>query len=106
MVILELIRVYGPFIAMGLIFYFMLWRPQKKREKNRQDMLSKLHKGNRVLTVGGFYGEIVEIKDNVVKLKLADKVIVEVARSAIGSNVSQGIATETMPLDIEDNDKN
>jgi len=52
-------------------------------------MLDNINKGNRIMTVGGIYGEITSIKDNIVTVKIADKVEIEVARSSINANVSQ-----------------
>ena len=48
-----------PLLIMVVIFYFLLYRPQKKQQKQRQVLLNSLKKGQKVLTVGGIYGEIV-----------------------------------------------
>lgn len=80
---------YGPIIVMVVIFYFMLYKPQKKEQKRRQEMLDTLKKGNRVMTIGGIYGEIMAIRENVVTVKIAEKVEIEVARSSINNNVTQ-----------------
>ncbi len=74
---------FMPIILMVLIFYFLLYRPQKKAQDARNKMLEALKVGNRVITVGGIYGTIVSLTDEVVTLKIADKVEIEVARSAI-----------------------
>lgn len=79
---------YGPIIVMVVIFYFMLYKPQKKEQKRRQEMLDNLKKGNRVMTIGGIYGEITAIKENVVTVKIADKVEIEVARASINNNIT------------------
>ena len=52
-------------------------------------MLDNLKKGNRVMTIGGIYGQVTEIKDKTVKIKIAEHVEIEVARSSINANVSQ-----------------
>lgn len=80
---------YAPIVLMVAIFYFLLYRPQKKQQKRRKEMLDSLKKGNRVMTIGGIYGQITELKDDVVKLKIADQVEIEVARSSINANSSQ-----------------
>jgi preprotein translocase subunit YajC len=80
---------YGPIVIMVIIFYFLLYKPQKKEQKRRKEMLDNINKGNRIMTVGGIYGEITSIKDNIVTVKIADKVEIEVARSSINANVSQ-----------------
>ena len=74
---------FMPIILMVLIFYFLLYRPQKKAQDARNKMLEALKVGNRVITVGGIYGTIVSLTDEVVTLKIAEKVEIEVARSAI-----------------------
>jgi preprotein translocase subunit YajC len=79
---------YGPIVIMVLIFYFLLYRPQKTEQKRRKNMLETLQKGNRVMTIGGIYGQISDIKEKTIKLKIAEHVEVEVARASISANVS------------------
>ena len=74
---------FAPIILMVLIFYFLLYRPQKKAQEERSQMLNGLKVGNRVITLGGIYGTIVSLTDEIVTLKIADRVEIEVARSAI-----------------------
>ena len=78
---------FAPIIVMVLIFYFLLYRPQKKAHDARNKMLDALQVGNRVITLGGIYGTIVAIKDEIVTVKIADKVDVEVSRNAINGVV-------------------
>ena len=80
---------WGPIIIMVLIFYFLLYRPQKSAQKRRRSMLDTLKKENRVMTIGGIYGTIVDIDEKTVKLKIAEHTIIEVARSSINANISQ-----------------
>ncbi len=79
-----------PMLAMIVIFYFILIRPQQKKEKERKQLLESIQKGDKVLTVAGIYGVVVNIKpeENIVVLKIADNTKVEFARSAIQSKVS------------------
>ncbi|HHY99350.1 MAG TPA: preprotein translocase subunit YajC, partial [Firmicutes bacterium] len=70
---------------MIVVFYFMLIRPQQIQQKKRQEMLASLRKGNHVVTVGGIYGEIVDIKEDALILKIADNVNVRTTKSAVGS---------------------
>ena len=86
---MSMLGTYAPIVLMVAIFYFLLYRPQKKQQKRRKEMLDSLKKGNRVMTIGGIYGQITELKDDVVKLKIADQVEIEVARSSINANSSQ-----------------
>ncbi|MBR2775312.1 MAG: preprotein translocase subunit YajC [Selenomonadaceae bacterium] len=80
---------FMPIILMVLIFYFLLYRPQKKAREARDAMLSSLKVGSRVITIGGIYGTIVSLTDEVVRLKIADNVEIEVARGSIN-----GVAEE------------
>ena len=68
---------------MILIFYFLLIRPQQKQEKERQEMLSRLKKGDTVITSGGLIGTIVSVQDSEVQVEVADKVKVRVAREDV-----------------------
>ncbi len=95
--IIALVSAYGPLVAMVIAFYFFLYRPQRAEQRRRDDMLATLHKGNKVVTVGGIYGEIIEIKNNVIHLKIADKVIVRVTRSAVSRNITQGKSPQMEP---------
>ncbi len=74
-----------PLIAMFAIFYFLLIRPQQKKQKEHDSMLSSLKEGNNVLTTGGLYGIVKKIKEDVVTLQIADNVRVKVSRSSISS---------------------
>ena len=85
----EALRTWGPIVVMIAIFYFLLYRPQKKQQNRRRAMLDNLKKGDQVITIGGIYGTIVELGDTSLKLKIADGVIIEVVRSSVNANVTQ-----------------
>lgn len=74
-----------PWIAIILIIYLLMIRPQAKRQKRQQEMLKSLRKGDKVVTSGGIHGVIVGLKDNqnVLIVKIADKVKIEIERSSI-----------------------
>lgn len=74
---------FAPIILMLLIFYFLLYRPQKNAQKQREAMLNSLKVGNRVITIGGIYGTIVGITDEIVQLRIADNVEIEIARGSV-----------------------
>lgn len=79
----ELINMVWPFLLMALVFYFTLYRPQKKDQQKRENMLSTLKVGNEIVTIGGIYGDIVKLGEHKVLIKIADNVEIEVARTAI-----------------------
>ncbi|MBP3648724.1 MAG: preprotein translocase subunit YajC [Clostridia bacterium] len=73
-----------PMILIFVIFYFMLIRPQRKKEKKVQEMLNALKVGDRVSTIGGIYGTITAIKDDTLELSVGrDNVKLIFARWAI-----------------------
>ena len=78
---------WGPIAVMLLIFYFLLYRPQKRAQQEREEMLNSLKKGTKVITIGGIYGIISQLNEKAVKLQIAEKVEIEVARGSIGSIV-------------------
>jgi preprotein translocase subunit YajC len=74
---------FVPIILIFAIFYFLLLAPMRRRQKALQQTIENLKKGDRVLTTGGFYGEVVAIEGKDLMLKLADNVKVRVAKSAV-----------------------
>lgn len=80
---MALINSLWPFVLMGGIFYFMLWRPQKKEQEKRQNLLNSLKEGDEIITIGGIYGVITAISEKRVKIKVADGVEIDMARNAV-----------------------
>jgi preprotein translocase subunit YajC len=74
-----------PLILMAVVFYFILWRPQKKEQKKRSEYLSSLKKGDKIVTIGGLYGVIIRLNDKTATIQIADKVEVEIARTAVSN---------------------
>lgn len=72
-----------PFILMFFILYFLLIRPQQRRQRAQQEMLDQLKNGDRVVTSGGMLGIVAGIKADVVSLRIADNVKIDVQKSAI-----------------------
>ena len=77
-----------PFALIIVIFYFLILRPQQKRQKALRAMIEGLRKGDRVLTGGGIYGTVFVIKDNSVVLEIGKDVRVEFAKSAVSAVVA------------------
>jgi preprotein translocase subunit YajC len=76
--ILTMVIIFG-------IFYFLIIRPQQKKQKELKAMIDNLAYGDTVITTGGIYGKVSGIADAVITLEIADKVRIKVSRSAIGS---------------------
>ena len=76
---------FMPLIIMFVIFYFLLIRPQQKKQKEHKMMLENLGRGDRVVTAGGVYGRVLEAKDDILTLDLGNDVQVQVGRSFISA---------------------
>lgn len=75
-----------PLVLMVAIFYFFLIRPESKRKKETQKMLSELSVGDEITTIGGIIGRIVNIKDDEITIETgADRVRLKFVRSAVSS---------------------
>lgn len=74
-----------PFILIFVIMYFMVIRPQQKKSKEHQEMLNKIKKNDEVMTSGGIYGKVVDLKDTVVTLEVAPNVRIRVHRPQISA---------------------
>jgi preprotein translocase subunit YajC len=72
-----------PLILIFAVFYFILIRPQQKRQKEHRQLLQNLKKGDKVITTGGLQGTVVNLSDTVVTVEIADKVKVKVGRSYV-----------------------
>lgn len=84
---MQMVVNFAPFILMGLVFYFMLYRPQKRQEKARNEMLAAVKRGEKVVTIGGIHGVVTQIGENTVTLQVADKVEMVFNRSAVNTIV-------------------
>ena len=73
-----------------LIFYFLLIRPQNKRRKEHQELVSSLNKGDEVVTAGGVVGTITKVEDDFVKVQVSDQVEMRVQKSAVGATLPKG----------------
>ena len=90
-----------PFIIIIGIFYFLIIRPQNKKRKETEKMLSALKKGDKVVTIGGLYGTIQSVKETTVILKADDNVKLEFLRSAISNVIT--VSKEEERKELENN---
>ena len=79
-----------PLIAIIGIFYFLIIRPQSKKQKETQKMLGALKKGDKIVTIGGIHGTIQTVRENTLIVRVDENTKLEFSRSAISSVVSQG----------------
>ncbi|EGL19662.1 MULTISPECIES: preprotein translocase subunit YajC [Paenibacillus] len=85
---------YIPLILMFLVLYFLLIRPQQKRTKTRNMMLANLKKNDKIVTIGGLHGTILEITDDIVVLRVNDATKMTFDRSAINTVVTSSAVAE------------
>jgi len=85
-----------PFILMFAVFYFLLIRPQQKKQKLHQAMLEAIKKGDEVMTSSGIFGRVAGVDDKIVTLEVAKDLRIRVAKSHIGGKVG---SAETPPAD-------
>ena len=84
--VVSLLFTFGPLVLVFVIFWFMMIRPQRKKDKQVKEMLNNLKAGDRICTIGGIYGTITGVQDDTVKLSVGrDNTAVVVARWAIRS---------------------
>ncbi|GMO51187.1 MAG: hypothetical protein Ta2G_08970 [Termitinemataceae bacterium] len=111
---MESLMSFAPFILIIVIFYFLIIRPQNRKQKETQKMLSALKKGDKVVTIGGVHGVISSVKESTVILKVDDNTKLEFSRSAISTVTTvakdddsgkQEEKTESKEEDKEDKNK-
>ncbi len=81
---------FVPFLGIVAIFYFIVFVPARRRQKEFQNLLANIKKGDRIVTTGGLYGEIVSVDNATAILKIADGVKVKIAKSAIATLEPEG----------------
>lgn len=67
------------------IFYFLLIRPAKQKQKQHQQMIQELKAGDKVVTTGGIHGTVVGIADQIVQVRIADQVKIEISKQAVAA---------------------
>ena len=73
-----------------LIFYFLLIRPQNKRRKEHQALVSELSKGDEIVTAGGIVGLVNKVEDDFIKVQVGDNVEMRIQKTAVGATLPKG----------------
>jgi len=81
---------FVPMLIIFAIFYFMLLRPQQRKEKERRQMIDAIKTGDRILFSGGIIGTVTNVKGDVLVVKVADNVKIEIARGAVNRVIQKG----------------
>lgn len=84
-----------PFILIFVMMYFLLIRPQKKRQAEMQAQMSALKTGDKVITAGGIHGLVTNVREKSVTVKVADNVKIEFEKASIGTVIKKDGATES-----------
>ena len=88
-----------PLILIGAFFWFVMIRPQRKRQQERKQMMDRLAVGNDVVTIGGLHGQVEQLGDGWVDLLVNDDVVLRFSRTAIGEVVTPADLDEVPPAD-------
>ena len=83
-----------PFVLVLGIFYFIILLPMKRKQQKVQAFLESLKVGDKVITTGGIYGQVTRLGEQSLQLQIADKIRIEVAKSAIGGYQGQAPVVE------------
>jgi preprotein translocase subunit YajC len=78
-----LIVQFLPFILIFAVFYFLVFAPMRKKQRRHSEMLQTLKAGDRVVTSGGIHGTVVGVSDDLVQLRIADQVKIDVSKTAV-----------------------
>ena len=79
-----------PLVIIFVVFYFLLIRPQQKRQKEHKDMVARMAAGDEIVTAGGVLGKVTDVGDSFVHVEIADGVRIKVQRHTIGAVVPKG----------------
>ena len=71
-----------------VVFYFFMIRPQMKRQKELKTYRDSLQRGDKIITTGGIYGKVTDIKENTVTVEIADKILIKIDKSAVLKDTS------------------
>lgn len=101
----NLLQMAWPFILMGVIFYVMIYRPQKRDQKKRSEMLDSLKIGTNIVTIGGIFGTITKVQDDRIRIKVAKGVEIHIRKSAVGGVVTTAFDHSSKPAEKKEEKK-
>ncbi|MGO9245468.1 MAG: preprotein translocase subunit YajC [Verrucomicrobiia bacterium] len=91
----QMLQTLSMVVILGVMFYFLLIRPQQKQRKDQENLIKNVKTGDKVLLNSGIFGIVSNVKEKSLMIKIADNVKVEVLKSAIGSVVQKSAEVET-----------
>ena len=84
-----------PLIAIFLIFYALIIRPQQKQQKEQKKMVAAIKKGDHIVTTGGIHGRVTGVTEDLLTLEVADRVRIKLNKSNVGSRLASGDGDKT-----------
>ncbi|HIY52808.1 MAG TPA: preprotein translocase subunit YajC [Candidatus Agathobaculum merdavium] len=103
---LQVIAQFAPLVVLIVLFYFLLIRPQRKRDKAERDMRNSIEVGDEISTIGGFIGRVVNIKDDVLVIESSsDRTKLKIYRWAIRGKEAPATETVEAPKEADKNAK-
>lgn len=103
---LQLIAQFAPLVVLIVLFYFLLIRPQRKRDKAERDMRNSIEVGDEISTIGGFIGRVVNIKDDVLVIESSsDRTKLKIYRWAIRGKEAPATESVEAPKEADKNAK-
>lgn len=90
-----------PIILIGVVFYLLIMRPARNRQRKQMEMMSALTPGTQVMTTAGVYGTVVSIDDEDAEIEIAPGVVIRVVKAAIGKVLQPEPAPDDAPPSIE-----
>lgn len=94
----------GQFVFLGgflLIFYFLLWRPQSKRQKEHKNLMASISKNDEVVTAGGILGKVIKVTDEFVLVEVAEGVEMPIQKVAVTSVLPKGTIKEVKTKEVK-----
>jgi preprotein translocase subunit YajC len=82
---------FMPFLLIIVVFYFFMIRPQMKRQKELRKYREALKKGDKIVTTGGIYGKVSEVKDDHIMMEIAENVKIRIDKSAVIMDMSDAV---------------
>ena len=77
-----------PLAIFVLIFYFFIIRPQRKKDKQHNNMIAGINRGDQIVTIGGFFGTVREVRDDSFMIELTEGVRVRILKSAVSNKIT------------------
>lgn len=81
----DMVMSFAPLIILVFIFYFLIIRPQNKKQQETKEMIGNLKEGDNIMTSGGLMGTITKVKDDIITLKVAEDVKVKINKTYVAS---------------------